>query len=305
MALYADSSLPAVATLAAEGIAVKGLRDAPTTSVVVGVLNLMPLKIPTETDLLRAFSECDADVVFRFFTTATHKSRNTPAEHISRFYSCLDADAIAALDALVITGAPVEKIEYADVDYYREFCDILDEANRRHRPALLLCWAAFAGLFRRYGLQRTILEKKISGVYAHDILLPRHPLTGGLAAPLYAPQSRFVIISGEAVAAAGADLVAASTETGVHIAATPGCDEVFITGHGEYALDTLRNEYERDMSRGLSPSLPCNYFADDDPSKPVVERWQAAGRRIFSNWVSLTAVPRKLARGHRSEEAVQ
>lgn len=300
MPVFADGSLPAVSALSTERITVHASTEAPADALRIGVLNLMPLKIPTETDLLRAFSASAEPLLFEFYTTASHVSRNTPAEHISRFYGHLDSATIESLDGLIITGAPVEKIDYENVDYYPEYCRILDDANRSGVPALLLCWAAFAGLYRRYGIDRTILDKKISGVYPHSVDLPGHPLAAGIDGDIYAPQSRFVTIETDRLPSDGSlCLVASSPFSGIHIGATPDMAETFITGHGEYAVETLRNEYERDTLRGLCPALPCNYFEADDPSAPIVNRWQATGRRIFNNWIDSAVCRQKLAKGRR------
>lgn len=305
MSLFVVGELPARLRLSDEGIPLRDIKDAPQDTLHIGVLNLMPLKEDSETDLLRAFSTSPIDLKFTWHTPRSHASKTTPWEHLDRFYTHLLPGSITDLDALIITGAPVEKLPYDQVDYMSEFCDLIDEASQRAVPLLLLCWAAFAGIYHLFGIDRTILTKKISGVFDHSVNKPESPLMNGIESPLYAPQSRFVTLSASSLSAInGLDIIASSLEVGLHIAATKGCSAVFITGHGEYAVDTLHKEYLRDSGRGLSPSIPLNYYEANDPKRKIINRWQPTGRKIFNNWIEAVVAPssrQKPSKGYHPE----
>lgn len=276
MPVVVDEQLPAFEILKSEGVEV-GISPS-NDDLRVGVLNIMPIKEDTETDLTRAFSRCKNRVLFEWLVPKNHKSKNTSAEHISRFYSTISTQIIDKLDALIITGAPVELIEYEDVDYWGEFCSIIDYARSKGLPVLLLCWAAFGALYHRFGINKMRLPEKLSGVFAHEICNVEHPLMKGVSAPIYAPQSRNVTV--EKVSAEGLDVLSRSHESRIHIAAH--ANEIYITGHGEYNTLTLHNEYVRDCKKGLNPHKPKNYYSAAGNPQNV---WQEQAQQLFENWV--------------------
>lgn len=288
MAVYVAPQLPAIDILEAEGIVtVRPVTEAPGAMLRIGLLNLMPLKIAAETDLLRVMSEASVDVAVDLIETATHRSSNTPAEHLDRFYLKFPKVSDRHYDGFIINGAPVEKLDFEQVDYWPELVEIM-EWTRSHvtGSVLYICWGALAGLYHHYGVPKRVLDHKISGVFAHRAAVDDCGLLHGLSREFYVPHSRFCEVDTDDILRNRAlTLLASGDGCGVYAVMARGGKEIFVTGHAEYAPLTLDSEYRRDVSRGLNPSVPVNYYPGDDPSRDPEVRWTGDARRIMANWL--------------------
>ncbi len=285
MAVLVPSGLPAVEALSGEGV-----RTVTTTgfkaSLRIGVLNLMPLKINAETDLVRLLASSPLPVEIALFEPATHTSKSTSAEHLRRFYNKFSSVGAGEFDGFIITGAPVEKIAFEDVDYWQELCAIMDMLKRNVRSTLYICWAAFAGLYHHYAIDKKLFDKKFSGVFAHSVTTPCR-LTDGFDDEFYVPHSRFVGFDRNEVAShPQLCIVAESAESGIYIIGEKDGRDFFITGHSEYAPMTLDSEYRRDVAKALDPAVPCNYYVDDNPANAPAVRWRSHARLLFNNWLN-------------------
>lgn len=243
-------------------------------------MNLMPVKADTETDLLRAFSSTCSNLHFQWFNPEGHISKNTPLSHIEKFYRNCTNEIIDSLDGLIITGAPLEKIKFEEVDYWQEFTGILDYCHIKQKPVLLLCWAAFAALHHHFHLQTTLHQRKLSGIFSHSIVNTEHPLMHNIKSPFNAPQSRFITMDVTKAISKGLKILAENPIAGMHVGIWR--NETYVTGHGEYEVNTLLNEYNRDLAKGMNPLPPANYF--DALGNPI-ENWQNNGRTLFNNWI--------------------
>lgn len=286
------AGLPAAERLRAEGIEIGEFRSAADRAegLTVAILNLMPKKEETEADLLRALSAQPVHVNVIWLHAETHKSRNTAASHLNRFYttfSRLQTEGIVP-HAMIVTGAPIEKLEFEDVDYWPELCGILDHLRADGTPALLLCWAAFAGLYHSFGIKKHVIRHKISGVFNHAVEMPAHPLALEMQPSFDVPHSRFTeVIRSEVEQTGEVDIIAASPESGLYLMASraDGGRETYVTGHSEYGALTLDGEYRRDMSRGLSPDIPAHYYPGDNPAESPRFTWEHHRRSLFGNWI--------------------
>lgn len=283
MPLILPSTLPALSTLREEeNILTAGYPV--VTPLRIGIVNLMPLKQMTECDLLRYLSATPLPVEIDLIDMASHRSLNTSPDHIARFYTHFNPDR--KYDGLIITGAPVEKIPFEDVDYWPELCSIMDEAKKSIRSTLYICWGAFAGLYRHHGINKLILTRKISGVFPHKIHRPLHPMLRGLDDILYVPHSRYTTLGEDEVAAdPSLTILTSSPEAGIHMVSARDGREFFITGHSEYAPGTLDFEYRRDLAKGIEPEIPANYYRNDDPEQEIVVRWRSTASLLFTNWI--------------------
>lgn len=253
----------------------------------LAVLNLMPTKITTETQIIRVLSNTPLQIDLTLLTMETHKSLNTPEEHMSAFYRKFSEVRHLRFDGLIITGAPVENLEFDDVDYWDELCEIMAWSRKNVYSTLHICWAAQAGLFYHYGIKKHPLEHKMSGVFEHTNLMPNHPLMRGFDETFSAPHSRHTEIRREDIEAAGKlDILAESEEAGVYIVASKKHRLFYVTGHSEYDAETLALEYRRDLSRGLNPDVPRHYFPNDDPACRPKNTWRAHAHLLFSNWLN-------------------
>ncbi len=253
----------------------------------LAVLNLMPTKITTETQIIRVLSNTPLQIELTLLTMETHKSLNTPEEHMSAFYRKFSEVKHLRFDGLIITGAPVENLEFSDVDYWDELCEIMAWSRKNVYSTLHICWAAQAGLFYHYNIKKYPLPRKMSGVFEHSNLMPNHPLMRGFDETFSAPHSRHTEIRREDIEATGKlDILAESEEAGVYIVASKKHRLFYVTGHSEYDAETLALEYRRDLSRGLSPDVPRHYFPNDDPSLPPKNTWRAHAHLLFSNWLN-------------------
>ena len=283
-------SLPAVETLRSENIFVIDEQRASSQDIRplrIAILNLMPLKIMTETDLLRLISNTPLQVELDFIDTDSHVSKNTPREHIETFYKKFDDIKHNNYDGLIITGAPVEKVDFEEVDYWEELTEIFTWAKTHVTSTLYICWAALAGLYHHYGIPKYVLDRKISGVFKHRIDDERNPIFRGFDDVFYVPHSRYSEVRREDIEKVPElKIIAESDEGGIYMVMARGGREFFITGHSEYSPGTLDFEYHRDLEKGINPAIPANYYLDDDPSQQPIVRWRSHANLLFSNWLN-------------------
>jgi homoserine O-succinyltransferase/O-acetyltransferase len=290
MPIKVADSLPATSILEGENIFVMTQFRAMHQDIRpldVLILNLMPTKIVTETQLLRKLSNTPLQVNVEFLQTASYKPQHVDSNHLESFYTTFDKVKDRKFDGMIITGAPLDYVKFEDVAYWDEICHIMEWGKTHVHCTFHLCWGAFAALYYFYGLERYDMEEKLSGVYAHRILKKQSPLFRGFDDIFYAPQSRAMGIAEDKIASVPElELMAVSDEAGVTIVKTTDSRHFFVTCHTEYDADTLSLEYFRDLERGMNPKIPVNYFPDDDPSKPPVVTWRSAGQLLFSNWLN-------------------
>ena len=252
----------------------------------IAVLNLMPDKQNTELQLLRLLSNSPLQIEVTFIRLVTHQYKNTPASYLLNNYQPFYQIENKYFDGLIVTGAPVEKLEYEDVDYWGELSAIFEWAALHVTSTLYLCWAAQAGLYYHYGVRKSELDKKLSGVFSHTITDPQSELMRGIDKNFYAPHSRYTGLNKDDILSNDdLTIIAESDQTGVYII-TDNKGNVFVNGHPEYDLYRLSEEYIRDTDKGLSPDVPKNYFPDDDPDKEPVSRWLSASNLLFTNWLN-------------------
>lgn len=282
--------LPAGATLEGENIFVMNEFRAEHQDIrplKIAALNLMPTKITTETQLIRLLSNSSLQIEFTLLQTATHRSTHTPAEHMAAFYKNFDDICSQNFDGLIITGAPVENLDFDEVNYWDELCEIMEWSRNHVFSTLHICWAAQAGLNFHYGIPKYPLRKKLFGVFEHYALLPNHPIVRGFDEYFLAPHSRHTEVRESDIAEVPElEVVAKSDLAGAYIIAARDSRMLFVTGHSEYDYDTLANEYFRDKAKGLDIDLPHNYFPGDNPSKKPPNVWRGHANLLFSNWLN-------------------
>ena len=253
----------------------------------VAILNLMPTKIATETQLLRLLGNTPLQVEVVLLHTASHESKNTDADHLLNHYQTFDEIREQRFDGLVITGAPVELMEFEDVDYWPELTQILDWSDSNVQSTLHLCWGAQAGLYHRYGIPKYRLPRKMFGIFEHRSLHPEQPLLRGFDETFHAPHSRHTEIRLEdLVKVNDIRILARSEAAGIHMVGSKDNRHIYVTGHPEYDPLTLLSEYSRDIAKGLSIHFPENYFVGDDPQQPVNVRWRSHAHLLFANWLN-------------------
>ena len=283
-------SLPAVEALREENIFVIDEQRASSQDIRplrIAILNLMPLKIMTETDLLRLISNTPLQVELDFIDTDSHVSKNTPREHIETFYKKFEEVKHNNYEGLIITGAPVEKVDFEEVDYWEELTEIFAWAKKHVTSTLYICWAALAGLYYHYGVPKYVLDKKISGVVKHRIDDELNPIFRGFDDMFYVPHSRYSEVRREDIDKVPAlKIIAESAESGIYMVMARGGREFFITGHSEYSPGTLDFEYRRDLEKGINPEIPVNYYENDNPDNPPIVRWRSHANLLFSNWLN-------------------
>jgi len=251
------------------------------------ILNLMPTKIVTETQLLRLLSNTPLQVDVCFLNMKSHESKNTSKEHLLNFYKKFDDIKEQKFDGMIITGAPVENMEFESVDYWDELCEIMDWGKKNVHSTLFICWGANAGLYHKYGIKKYPAEKKIFGIFEHSVLNPAHELVRGFDEKFLVPHSRYSYVKKEDILNCDKlELLACSEKAGVTLIASKSRRSIFITGHLEYDYDTLKLEYERDIQKGLSINIPENYFPNDDPTQKPVNKWRSHAHLLFSNWLN-------------------
>ncbi len=283
-------SLPAVDTLREENIFVIDEQRASSQDIRplrIGILNLMPLKIMTETDLLRLISNTPLQIELDLIDTSSHVSRNTPREHIEEFYKTFDDIRDQNYDGFIITGAPVEKVRFEEVDYWSELQEIFDWARTHVTSTLYICWAAFAGLYHHYGIDKIVLDRKISVVFPHRINDRKNPIFRGFDDEFFVPHSRFSAVSASDInRVPGLQILSESDESGVYMVMARNGREFFITGHSEYSPGTLDFEYHRDLAKGMNPEIPAHYYRNNNPEEGPVVRWRSHANLLFSNWLN-------------------
>lgn len=251
------------------------------------ILNLMPTKITTETQLLRCLSNSPLQVDVEFLHTSTHISKNTPNEHLSTFYKSFDEVKDHKYDGMIITGAPVEQMQFEQVDYWDELVQIMDWTRTNVTNTFHICWGAQAGLYYHYGINKHPLSQKMFGIYKHNVINPQEPLMRGFDDYFFAPHSRHTAVSSEDIRSnEELRLLAESNEAGAYIIISADRRQIFVTGHSEYDRDTLKGEYVRDLGRGLEIQQPVNYFPGGDASAIPTVTWRAHAHLLYTNWLN-------------------
>lgn len=290
MPIKIQDSLPAQKTLESENIFVMTEYRAMHQDIRplhVLILNLMPTKIETETQLLRKLSNTPLQVEVEFMQTASYQPTHVAASHLDTFYSVFEDVKDRNYDGMIITGAPLDYIEFKDVSYWEEVSRIMEWSKTHVHCTLHMCWGAFAGLYYHYGIDKVDRDEKLSGVYEHRVLKKSSPLFRGFDDIFYCPQSRAMMVRQEDIEKMpDLEVLAVSEEAGVTVVKTQDSRQFFITGHLEYDSDTLAKEYFRDLEKGMNPIIPVNYFPEDDPDQKPVVRWRSAGQLFYSNWLN-------------------
>ena len=290
MPIQIPNDLPAAETLKNENIFVMTRTRAETQHIrplEIVLLNLMPTKIVTETQLSRVLGNTPLQVHLELMMISSHKSKNTPEEHLLSFYKTFEELKERKFDGMVITGAPVENLPFEEVDYWDELVQIMEWSKTHVHSTFHICWAAQAGLYYHYGIQKHPLPEKLFGVYPHHADYKRAILLRGFDDTFWAPHSRHTTIRREDVEAQpGLKILASSDEAGVYIIMNKEGRQIFVTGHSEYDPDTLEREYLRDKAQGLPIHVPVNYYPNDDDTKPPVVRWRGHGNLLYSNWLN-------------------
>lgn len=251
------------------------------------ILNLMPLKEETELQLLRALSNTPLQVDITFMVADTHESKNIAASHLNKFYTTFSHIKKFKYDGMIITGAPVENLEYEEVDYWPELCEIMEWTKTNVTSTFHICWGAQAGLFYHYGLRKQILDEKLFGVFSHKVLNRKVPLVRGFDDVFQAPHSRFSTVSADDIHKCSAlTVLAESEEAGVLLAIAEDGKQIFVQGHLEYDRVTLDKEYKRDSAQNLSVKLPENYYDNDDPNTRPKLQWRSHANNLYSNWLN-------------------
>ncbi len=290
MPIKIPNDLPAVKTLAEENIFVMTETRAITQDIrplKLLVLNLMPTKIETETQFSRLLGNTPLQIEMELIHTKTHVSKNVADEHLFSFYKTFDEIKHRTFDGMIITGAPVEKLDYEQVDYWQELCEIMEWSKTNVHSTLHICWGAQAGLYYHYGINKVPLEKKLFGVYPHRVEQKTSILFRGFDDVFMAPHSRHTTVPREYIQAVPElKILASSEEAGVYALKNESSSQVFVFGHSEYDADTLNREYLRDKNAGLPIGIPKNYFPGDDDTQPPVVTWRSHANLLFYNWLN-------------------
>ncbi|MGI6172651.1 MAG: homoserine O-acetyltransferase MetA [Christensenellales bacterium] len=290
MPVKVPDTLPAVEALRAENIFIMTENRAQTQDIRplrIAILNLMPTKAITETQLLRVIGNTPLQVEITLLRPASHISKNTPESHMTAFYKTFDEIKNIKFDGLIVTGAPVEMLDFEEVDYWNELMHIIDWSKTHVFSTFFICWAAQAALYYLYGIPKYELPQKCSGVFRHRVLLPNHPLLRGFDTTFHAPHSRHTEVREADIANDERLLLLSKSDmAGVYLVASKEGRRVFVTGHSEYDPNTLKLEYERDIKKGLDVPVPYHYFPNDDPTQPPNVRWRAHSNLLFQNWLN-------------------
>ena len=290
MPIKIPNNLPAVKTLQGENIFVMTETRATTQDIrplKILILNLMPKKIETETQLARLLGNTPLQVEMELIHTKSHQSKNVAEEHLLAFYKTFDEIKHLNFDGLVITGAPVEHLAFEEVEYWQELCEIMEWSKTHVHSTFHICWGAQAGLYYHYGIQKHETEEKLFGVFPHTVEYKQSILFRGFDETFMVPQSRHTTVLREDIEKISElKILSSSKKTGVYAVSTKNGRQIFITGHSEYDADTLKNEYLRDLSQGKPIHIPENYFEDNDPSKPPIVSWRAHANLLYSNWLN-------------------
>ena len=290
MPIKVIKNLPAIDKLAAENIFVMDTLRAETQNMLplqILLVNLMPTKEVTETQILRALSNTPLQINFTLLHTASHKASNTDEQYLETFYRTFDEVKEQFFDGMIITGAPVELMPFEEVDYWQELVDIMDWSEEHVYSTLYVCWGAQAGLYHHFGINKQVLPEKLFGVYEHEIYNERPVLMRGFDERFWMPHSRHTTNSLDEVRKHhDLEILAGSEKTGAAIVRSLDNKHIFVFGHAEYDRDTLKREYDRDVAKGLDIAVPDNYFPDDDPHKTPIVRWRSVSTLLYTNWLN-------------------
>ncbi|HOO19132.1 MAG TPA: homoserine O-succinyltransferase [Paludibacteraceae bacterium] len=290
MPLNIPASMPAVEILRKENIFVMDSDRASHQDIrplKIVILNLMPLKITTETDLIRLLSNSPLQIEVDFLQLESHTPKNTPIEHMMAFYKKFDVIKESNYDGMIITGAPIEHLSYEEVTYWDEITKIFDWVHTHVTSTMFICWAAQAGLYYYYGIPKYPLKEKIFGVFEHTLYNPQNPIFRGFDDVFYVPHSRYTEVRAEDIKKVPElTLLSESAESGVYMVMGRNGREFFITGHSEYSVRTLDDEYKRDLAKGLPIKIPKNYYLNDNPENEPVVRWRSHANLLFTNWLN-------------------
>ncbi|EEG78916.1 homoserine O-acetyltransferase MetA [Dethiobacter alkaliphilus] len=290
MPIKIPNDLPAAETLNSENIFVMSETRAVAQDIRplrIAILNLMPTKISTETQLLRLIGNTPLQVEAYFVHPKTHCPKNTPQEHMTSFYKTFDEIKHERFDGLIITGAPIEEMEFEEVTYWEELKEIMEWSLHNVFSTFHICWGAQAGLYYHYGIKKHPLKEKMFGVFPHTITKPNTMLLRGFDDVFNVPHSRYTTVHREDIEKVSEiDILAESQEAGVYLMKTDQGRQIFVTGHSEYDPHTLKAEYDRDIAKGLDIKVPQNYFPNDDPDKPPIVTWRGHANLLYSNWLN-------------------
>lgn len=290
MPIKIDNQLPARHSLELENIFVMPENRAMTQDIRplhIIILNLMPTKVETETQILRLLSNSPLQVDVELLQVKSHVAKNVSQEHMLKFYKTFDDVKNRKFDGMIVTGAPVEMMPFEEVDYWDELCEIFDWAKTNVYSTYNICWGAQAALYYKYGVPKHMLDEKLFGVFKHRPLDLYHPLLRGFSDVYYVPHSRHTETRREDIAEVkDLQILSYSDEAGVHLISDMACRNFFCTGHSEYDSDTLAKEYFRDLKKGMNIKMPCNYFPDNDPRKTPPITWRGVGSLLFQNWLN-------------------
>ena len=289
MPINIPDGLPAMKVLEDENIFVMSEERAQTQDIRplrIAILNLMPTKIETEIQIMRLLSNTPLQIDVTLVIPATHESKNTSRDYLSRFYERFSDIENENFDGMIITGAPLEDKDFSQVDYWDEMCRIMDWTKTHATTTMYICWASLAGLYYLYGIDKHLLPGKMSGIFEYRNMMSSDPLMRGVDEIFRMPQSRYATVYPEDVAGCPHLHVAAKTEDGDIGIIVSDAGEIFITGHMEYDVNTLAYEFQRDIDRGIDPKVPVNYFPDDDPRYDPILSWRSYSMLVFTNWLN-------------------
>ena len=290
MPIKIQSDLPAKAELEEENIFVMDENRAISQNIrplEIIVLNLMPIKQDTELQLLRGVSNTPLQIDVTFLQMSSHVSKNTSASHIKKFYQTFEEIKNNNYDGMIITGAPVEKLEFEEVNYWDELITVMEWSKKHVTSTIHICWGAQAGLYYHYGIKKELLPKKLSGVYKHRVMNRKEPLVRGFDDVFMAPHSRYTQASRQQILDnPRLKVLADSDEAGIYIVLGDGGKEIFVMGHPEYDRLTLDQEYKRDIDKGIEPDLPVNYYPDDDCNRKPLLSWRSHANNLYTNWLN-------------------
>ena len=290
MPIKIQSDLPAKEILESENIFVMSSDRAIKQDIrplKIIILNIMPTKVDTETQLLRLLGNSPLQVDVEFLQTATYTSKNTPQEHLTTFYKTFDQIKERQFDGMIITGAPVELMDYENVVYWKELCEIMEWSKKNVYSTFHICWGAQAGLYYHYGVEKLELQNKLSGVFEHKKLNPNHPLTRGFDDTFNMPHSRYTAVKkADVLRNEELEILAESDRAGIAIVCSKSGRQFFVMGHAEYSRDTLANEYFRDLNKNIKPQKPYNYFPNNNPQEMPKLTWKSHATLLYVNWLN-------------------
>ena len=290
MPIKIQSDLPAKAELEEENIFVMDENRAISQNIrplEIIVLNLMPIKQDTELQLLRGLSNTPLQIDVTFLQMSSHVSKNTSASHIKKFYQTFEEIKSNNYDGMIITGAPVEKLDFEEVNYWDELTTVMEWSKKHVTSTIHICWGAQAGLYYHYGIRKELLSKKLSGVYKHRVMNRKETLVRGFDDIFMAPHSRYTQASRQQILDnPRLKVLADSDEAGIYIVLGDGGKEIFVMGHPEYDRLTLDQEYKRDIDKGIEPELPVNYYPDDDCNRKPMLSWRSHANNLYTNWLN-------------------